>query len=82
MPKTVPNTRYEMMVTCWHICPDTRPCFRNIATSLQNILENREEYLEMNPDRVFKEQSDIVNNNVYHEYVDSHREKDPLLITR
>ena len=82
MPKTVPNTRYEMMVTYWHICPDTRPCFRNIATRLQNILENREEYLEMNPDRVFKEQSDIVNNDVYHEYVDSHVEKDPLLISR
>ena len=82
MPKTIPNTRYEMMVTCWHICPDTRPCFRNIATRLQNILENREEYLQMNPDRVFKAQSNIVNNDVYPEYVDSHIEKDPLLITR
>ena len=71
-----------MMVACWHICPDTRPCFRNIATRLQNILENREEYLDMNPDRVVKEQSDIVNNDVYHEYVDSQVEKDPLLITR
>ena len=71
-----------MMVECWHSCPDKRPSFRNIASKLENILENSEDYLEMNPDEVVKDTSDIVNNDVYGEYVNSAGENDPLMSTR
>ena len=70
-----------MMVDCWHSCPDRRPSFRNIATKLGNILENSEDYLEMNTSDVDKHVG-IVSNDVYGEYENSVKEKDPLMSGR
>ena len=70
------------MVDCWARCPDTRPSFHDLASKLENILENSEEYLEMSPDHVVKDMSEIVNNEVYGEHVNFRGEKDPLLKNR
>ena len=70
------------MVDCWASCPDTRPSFHDLATKLENILENSEEYLEMNPDHVVTDMSEIVSNKVYGERVNCVEEKDPLLKNR
>ena len=70
------------MVDCWHSCPDRRPSFRNIATKLENILENSEDYLEMNTSDVGRDISAFVSNDVYGEYEKSLVENDPLISGR
>ena len=71
-----------MMVECWQSCPDSRPTFRSLATRLGNILENSEEYLEMNLDKDVIDTDNIVNNEVYGEYVNTVNDSEPLLIPR
>ena len=70
------------MVDCWGSCPDTRPSFHDISTKLENILENSEEYLEMNPNHVVKEMSEIVSNDAYDQHPNGFGETDPLLKNR
>ena len=70
------------MVDCWGSCPDTRPRFQTIAEKLENILENSEEYLEMNPDHVVKHMSKIASNDAYDQHVNGFGETDPLLKKR
>ena len=71
-----------MMVECWQNCPDSRPSFRSLATRLENILENSEEYLEMNLNKDIDDTANIVINEVYGEYVNTLNDSDPLLIQR
>ena len=71
-----------MMVECWHSSPDSRPKFRSLATRMENILENSEEYLEMNLDKDVIDTDNIVNNEVYGENVNNLDATDPLLIPR
>ena len=75
-------TRYKIMVDCWHTCPDSRPSFRSLETRLENILENREEYLEMNLDKAVIDRDNIVNNVAYGEYVNNLGDTNPLLNPR
>ena len=70
-----------MMVDCWQSCPDRRPSFRNIANKLENILENSEDYLEMNATDVDTHVG-IVSNDVYGEYENSLEEGEPLVSGR
>ena len=70
------------MVECWQSCPDSRPTFRSLATRLGNILENSEEYLEMNLDKDVIDTDNIVNNEVYGECINNLDATDPLLIPR
>ena len=69
------------MLECWQTCPDSRPSFRNIAGKLENILENSEDYLEMNLEQDVTDASNIVNNDNNSEYVNSLGENDPLIIS-
>ena len=70
------------MVQCWDICPDRRPSFRHLATKLENVLENTEDYLEMNSSEVARDISDIVNNDVYAEYENSLDKKNHMTPSR
>ena len=72
--------RYEIMLDCWQTCPDSRPSFKSIVNKLGNILENSEEYLEMQQETDVRDASKIVNNDNYSEYVNNLGENDPLLI--
>ena len=64
------------MVECWHGCPDRRPSFRNLASKLENILENSEDYLEI------QKGDTIVNNDGYAEQDNYTDENDPLIECR
>ena len=35
------------MLSCWHIDPVERPSFETVRSTLENILLNSEEYLEL-----------------------------------
>ena len=43
----VAGYRYELMLSCWELEPDSRPTFSNLVSSLSQLLETMAEYMDV-----------------------------------